>query len=398
MTARSERTRSLIVVTLLKAGRELRWSELLELTKLSPRTLSLRLDDLQRDAMVTRRVSAGSGEYPPPVSYELSQLAVDRLAEFSDAADRARSLFEDSLRRRSYLRRRTAQQALLAYRKMPPSFNEQEAFDKLINAVYEDILDDFSMFLVPVFDPSRIFNEIRSTVLEMKNSGQITLTRTFSLALSQQWKKDENDLVVGWLADEIPDHYKILAETDDVSREFESCLQGRRPLLGAEFGFPGIQAVIDQIKMFVTVAPSYTSEKMLARFQDMLRAHPYIEGRPSDQTVLAAWGRLRSLYQRNIADRSEFIKIYKQNQCRSPSPQEMAAWHVLLGTVDEIYEKLKEDLIPGRFTHTFNMCETFREIREELFRSPGYLNALTGQRITLLLKRWRERVLVKFET
>jgi len=385
-------------VTLLKAGRELRWSELLELTKLSPRTLSLRLDDLQRDAMVTRRVSAGSGEYPPPVSYELSQLAVDRLAEFSDAADRARSLFEDSLRRRSYLRRRTAQQALLAYRKMPPSFNEQEAFDKLINAVYEDILDDFSMFLVPVFDPSRIFNEIRSTVLEMKNSGQITLTRTFSLALSQQWKKDENDLVVGWLADEIPDHYKILAETDDVSREFESCLQGRRPLLGAEFGFPGIQAVIDQIKMFVTVAPSYTSEKMLARFQDMLRAHPYIEGRPSDQTVLAAWGRLRSLYQRNIADRSEFIKIYKQNQCRSPSPQEMAAWHVLLGTVDEIYEKLKEDLIPGRFTHTFNMCETFREIREELFRSPGYLNALTGQRITLLLKRWRERVLVKFET
>ena len=385
-------------MTLLKAGRELRWSELLELTKLSPRTLSLRLDDLQRDAMVTRRVSAGSGEYPPPVSYELSQLAVDRLAEFSDAADRARSLFEDSLRRRSYLRRRTAQQALLAYRKMPPSFNEQEAFDKLINAVYEDILDDFSMFLVPVFDPSRIFNEIRSTVLEMKNSGQITLTRTFSLALSQQWKKDENDLVVGWLADEIPDHYKILAETDDVSREFESCLQGRRPLLGAEFGFPGIQAVIDQIKMFVTVAPSYTSEKMLARFQDMLRAHPYIEGRPSDQTVLAAWGRLRSLYQRNIADRSEFIKIYKQNQCRSPSPQEMAAWHVLLGTVDEIYEKLKEDLIPGRFTHTFNMCETFREIREELFRSPGYLNALTGQRITLLLKRWRERVLVKFET
>jgi len=354
------------------------------------------LDDLERDGMVTRRVSADSGSYPPPVIYELSQIAVDRLAEFSEAAQRARSLFANQSKRHAYLTRRIAQRVLLAYLKIPPSFNEKEALDKLIDWVYHDLLEDFSIFLTPVFEPSEILKEMRSIVLEMKDSGLMTLAPTFSLGFTQQWKKDQYGAVEGWVGTEVADYFRILAETHEVSREFESCLWGVRAPVGVEHGFPGIEAVADQMKMFVNVAPSYRIEKVLARFQDMLRKHPYMEGRPSDQTVLAAWGRLRRLYKQNIKERKRFIDIYKQNQGKPPSEDEIEAWHMLLGTLDKIYEKLRGDLVPGRFTHTFKMWEALEETRDQLYHSPAYLNALSDERIILFLKLWRERALGKF--
>jgi hypothetical protein len=354
------------------------------------------LDDLERDGMVTRRVSADSGSYPPPVIYELSQIAVDRLAEFSEAAQHARSLFANQSKRRAYLTRRIAQQVLLAYQKITPSFNEKEALDKLIDWVYDDLLEDFSLFLTPVFEPSEILKEMRSIVLEMKGSGLMTVAPTFSLGFAKQFKKDQYGVVEGWLGTEVADYFRILAETHEVSREFESCLWGVRAPVRVEHGFPGIEAVADQMKMFVNVAPSYRIEKVLARFQDMLRRHPYMEGRPSDQTVLAAWGRLRWLYKQNIMERKRFIDIYKQNQGEPPSKDEIEAWHMLLGTLDKIYEKLRGELVPGRFTHTFNMWEALKEARDQLYRSPAYLNALSHERIILFLQLWRERALGKF--
>jgi DNA-binding HxlR family transcriptional regulator len=74
VSVRSERTRALILSTLFEEGRALRWTELLELTKLSPRTLSLRLNDLEEEEAVTRRVSTEGGKYPPPVTYEITQV------------------------------------------------------------------------------------------------------------------------------------------------------------------------------------------------------------------------------------------------------------------------------------------------------------------------------------
>jgi len=74
VSVRSERTRALILSTLLREGPALRWTELLELTKLSPGALSLRLDDLEAEGAVIRRVSTGGGKYPPPVTYEITQV------------------------------------------------------------------------------------------------------------------------------------------------------------------------------------------------------------------------------------------------------------------------------------------------------------------------------------
>ena len=69
-----ERNKDTIKFTLSRAkGRKLRWSHLLEKTKLSRRTLSLRLKELEKENVIERVVDATSKAYPPPVFYILKQ-------------------------------------------------------------------------------------------------------------------------------------------------------------------------------------------------------------------------------------------------------------------------------------------------------------------------------------
>lgn len=66
----SEKT---ILQTLMSApNQQLRWSDLLQKTELSKRTLSLSLKDLQRKGSVKRFVDSHAKEYPPPVYYKLA--------------------------------------------------------------------------------------------------------------------------------------------------------------------------------------------------------------------------------------------------------------------------------------------------------------------------------------
>ncbi|MCW4019965.1 MAG: winged helix-turn-helix transcriptional regulator, partial [Candidatus Bathyarchaeota archaeon] len=66
----SEKT---ILQTLMSASnQQLRWSDLLQKTELSKRTLSLSLKDLQRKGLVKRFVDSHAKEYPPPVYYKLA--------------------------------------------------------------------------------------------------------------------------------------------------------------------------------------------------------------------------------------------------------------------------------------------------------------------------------------
>lgn len=55
----------------LAPGLRLRWGEIKDQTKLSSRTLSQRLKDLQNRKLVERIVDTSTDEYPPPVYYRL---------------------------------------------------------------------------------------------------------------------------------------------------------------------------------------------------------------------------------------------------------------------------------------------------------------------------------------
>jgi len=72
-----EQTEKLILATLIVEGHSLTWSELLEKTGLSKRTLAKRLDALQKQGLVKREVDVRADSYPHPVYYELTQGAHD---------------------------------------------------------------------------------------------------------------------------------------------------------------------------------------------------------------------------------------------------------------------------------------------------------------------------------
>jgi DNA-binding HxlR family transcriptional regulator len=74
-----------------KDKRELSWTELLEQTKLSRRSLSIRLRSMEKSGLVRRRVDTSSGEYPPHVYYRLVQTdsKVSKILEQHKAYDRS---------------------------------------------------------------------------------------------------------------------------------------------------------------------------------------------------------------------------------------------------------------------------------------------------------------------
>lgn len=69
-----EKSKATIILALSSAGGRLRWSDLLEKTGLSKRTLSLRLKDLEeKEGLIRRVVDTETKKYPPPVYYELTK-------------------------------------------------------------------------------------------------------------------------------------------------------------------------------------------------------------------------------------------------------------------------------------------------------------------------------------
>ncbi|MCW3985315.1 MAG: winged helix-turn-helix transcriptional regulator [Candidatus Bathyarchaeota archaeon] len=101
-----KRKKEIIILKLMQAkDRKLRWSELVEQTGFSKRTLSKRLKDLQREGALKRIVDAETEEYPPPVYYELQKghilepvdilfSALSRVVEISDVeVEKGKELF-----------------------------------------------------------------------------------------------------------------------------------------------------------------------------------------------------------------------------------------------------------------------------------------------------------------
>lgn len=70
--ADKEESKEKIIKALTEAIFPMRWSTLLKETKLSSRTLTLRLKDLKKEGRVRRRINTSSSVYPPPVFYGLT--------------------------------------------------------------------------------------------------------------------------------------------------------------------------------------------------------------------------------------------------------------------------------------------------------------------------------------
>jgi len=163
------------------------------------------------------------------------------------------------------------------------------------------------------------------------------------------------------------------------------------PPIEVENTFPELGHVIDNLWFFLTLAPSYHIHKVWMRLSDWRKA--------SDQTIFAAWEKMRELYYKNVYSSAKLKKLHKSKLGYVPSTDEVMAYNILFGTLEELYQKQKEASPSEHLTeHTYRIAHAVIRSRSIYPPAPpppireGETPNLTAIKFfrTLLLKNFSE--------